>query len=877
MAATTMDKTGVVGALKDALAAGRKKVEELHRSGALGVQVSSAFVDLYDRAIGVAYQEALEGVAPADRAHVVRELAVVAVGGYGRGDLAPYSDIDLLFLLGPRSGPVVKEMVSRLVRDLWDLGLKLSQSVRTAAESIAFARNDMPHRTALLELRLLAGHEGVFAELQRRTQRLRASTSLSRYLDAVVAERMKEHRDDVASVNLLEPNVKKSPGGLRDLHLLRWIAMGRYEIRDPEMLRACGILGPEDMESLANASEFLYRIRHELHFHAGSAQDVLTRDEQVRISKWLGFENQGALFGVERFMQHYYRQTTALHDLVVRFAERARRPGTFQRVLNRLAKARVEEHFDIDRETIAFQPEVRPEALGKAEVLLRLFDLARERKVAVASESLERARAAASKCDITPEARRLFLEIMTRPRGLGGLVRNLHRTGLLGRFIPAFEHARCLMQFNQYHKYTVDEHSIRALEAATLRAEDRGPLGDAYREIRRKDVLHLAVLLHDIGKGHEEDHSEVGKRIAEDLGALVGLGENEARQLVFLVHKHLLMAHTAFRRDVEDRKTILQFVRGVGTIETLRMLYLLTAADTEAVAPGEFSSWKESLLTQLYVLSSDELAGTVPEAIEKARADELRAKVTGEISGGFDPAWLEAQLATLPLGYLRRTSPATIAHHLEILKTLGPDGVRVEAEYQGSTGITQYTVFTRDSLIPGIFSKLAGVLAAERFQIVDAQITTRADGLIIDSFRCIDTDHKGEPPQFRRRDVADRIEQVLRGQRKVESLFAAHPVRDPRPSARPIRGTTQIEIDNDSSDHYTVVEVFAEDRLGLLYAITRTLFEHGLSISSAKISTSLDQIVDVFYVSGADGQKLTEQSRVEALRRSLVEVIEARG
>ncbi len=857
--------------LKDLLARGRREIEAIHRQGALGGQVSSALTDLYDRIIVRAYQEAVERLPQGDRPSLLRDLALVAVGGYGRGDMAPFSDVDLLLLHAPRAGPVVQEVVRALVRDLWDIGVKLSQSVRTPGGCIDFAKRDLPLRTSLTELRLLVGSGGLFAELQRRCHRLLASGSITRFIDAVLRERRQEHQDYIASVNLLEPNVKKSPGGLRDVHLLRWVALPRYGTRDPEMLRVGGVLAPEDAQTLAGASEFLSRVRNELHFQAGGAQDVVTRDEQVRIAKWLGFETRGPLLGVERFMQHYYRQTTALHDVVVRFAEGARRGNPLRRAIDRLMTSRVEEHFLLNRKTVSFVPEA---ALERGEVLLRLFDLARLHGVAVAHESLERARAAAPACAITPEARKRFLEIVANPEGLGVLVRNLHRIGLLGRFIPAFERARCLMQFNQYHKYTVDEHSIRALEAAAWRMRDPGPIGQAYRETRRKDVLHLAVLLHDIGKGYEEDHSEVGKRLAEELSELLGLGEHERQQLVFLVHKHLLMAHTATRRDISDVRTIVEFVRKVGTVETLRMLTVLTAADTEAVAPGSLTGWKESLFVELYASSMEELSGQAPVADEKERAEALRSKLRGALAGRFPPEWLERQLPAMPLPYLLRTEPERVAAHLRAQQELAPGGVRVESEYLPETGLAQYTVFAHDGLTPGLFSKITGVLAAERFQIVDAQIVTRSDGLVVDTFRGVDMDFKGEPPAHRRSEVAERIEQVLLGKRTVEELFAARRATSRREAPAPSAGPTQVEIDPASSDRFTIVEVFADDRPGLLYRIARTIFEEGLSIASAKISTRLDQVVDVFYVTDPAGAKVTDPARLETLRKRLLEVID---
>ena len=863
--------------LKDQLAKERKEVEALHRGGALGGQVSSAFVDLFDRIIARAYREAVENVASGERSRVLRELALVAVGGYGRGDMAPFSDVDLLFLVAPRAHPIVEQVTNGLVRRLWDIGMKLSQSVRTPGNCISFARQDFALRTSLAEMRFLTGSEGLTSDLQRRVHRLMANTWINRFIATALNDRVQEHKEySVASASLLEPNVKKSPGGLREVHLLRWVALPRYGIRDTEMLRIGGVLTAEDAGFLAETTDLLLRIRHELHFRAGAAQDVLTRDEQVRVAKWLEYEDEGPLLGVERFMQQYHRRTSGLHDLVMRFLDGARKRSPALRFINRMLTHRVGDHILVSRDGIALDPDAPDGALARAEVLLQLFDMARQHGVKVAHESLERVRKAVPGCEVTPPARSRFLRIMENPEELGGLVRDLHRVGLLGRFIPAFEHARCLMQFNQYHKYTVDEHSIRALEAAAWRNRDPGPIGKAYREIKRKDVLHLAALLHDIGKGREEDHSEVGKRLAVELSDLLGLDEKERDRLVFLVHKHLLMAHTAFRRDVSDMKTIVQFVRQVGTLETLRMLYVLTAADTEAVAPGSFTSWKESLLTELYDRSCDELAGDTPVADEREKGETVRHKVREKLRGQFPDEKLEKQLGAMPLSYLQRVEPEIVAAHLRGEQAIETAGVHVDSEYVGEIGLTQYTVFAREGLTPGIFSKISGVLAAERFQIVDARILTWGDGLIVDTFRGVDGDFKAEPPLHRRIEVAQQIERVLLGKKSVEELFAARRPSTGGEQASASGEPTRVEIDNASSDHYTVVEIFTDDRPGLLYVIARTLLELGLSVASAKISTRLDQVVDVFYVADKAG-KITGTARLAEIRRRLLDMLASTG
>jgi [protein-PII] uridylyltransferase len=856
--------------LKGLLKRQREEIRSRHDAGALGGQIATALTDLYDRVISAAYTLALERVSASARPSLLENLALVAVGGYGRGDTAPFSDIDLLFLRSKKAGTAEQDVIKSLVRDLWDYGMKLSQSVRTPEDTIEFARQDLPMRTSLTEGRLLIGSQALFADLQRRNHRLISTSSITKFIDQVLEERRKEHQDYFATVNLLEPNVKKSPGGMRDVHLLRWIALPRYGTRDPQMLRAAGVLNLEDAQTISLGTEFLSRIRNEMHFHAGQAQDVLTRDEQVRVAKWMKFENQGPLLFVERFMQQYHRQTTALHDAVMRFAHGARTPGMFRTLIDKFSTRVVQEHYVVASDSVALRDDA---PVDKAETLLTLFDLARRHSVRVAHESLERVRRVVPSCVLTPESRKLFLQVVSEPKGLGLLVRNLHRVGLLGRFIPAFEHARCLMQWNQYHKYTVDEHSIRALESATFRLNDKGPVGQAYRETKRKDVLHLALLLHDIGKGYEEDHSEVGKRIAETLSAEVGLGEHERQQLVFLVHKHLVMAHVATRRDINDPATLVQFVRTVGTEETLRMLFLLTVSDTDAVAPGSLTSWKESLFAELYARATEELTGDSPVADEAERKEKICGQLRPALAPEFGLDWLNAQLSAMPLSYLRKTAPETLAIHLRAQKQMGESGVRVEFRHLKERGLTEYTVITRDTITPGIFAKITGVLACLRFQIMEAEIVTRADGLVVDTFRGVDSDYSKEPPPSRAKEFADGIEKVLLGKQTVEALFAAR--NEPAlPRSSQVPGPpTQVEIDNTTADRATIVEVFADDRLGLLYSIARTLFELDLSIRSAKISTSLDQAADAFYVTDKGGAKVEDPARLDAIRKRLLEVI----
>lgn len=860
--------------LKRSHAARWKTICDRHAAGASGREVAAALTSAYDETLLRVIRATLDPLPPHDRERLTTSLAVVAVGGYGRGDLALHSDVDLLFLHADDPAPAVLDSISALVRNLWDVGLRLAQSVRTPEDAARFARDDLKTRTALQDARLLAGPAPLFEDLRGRIREGIASTSIRRFLNDALAIRSREHTDYYAeTVCLLEPNVKKSAGGLRDVHLLRWLAMARYGTADLATLAQQGHLASNDTSSLEIAFEFLRRIRNELHRRAGSAQDVLTRDEQLRLAPWLGFEQEGPLLGVERFMQQYYRHTTNVHDITMRFVDRLRDEARRRTRADVVAAQRLNAHCVLMRNRIVIDPAVSADALTDAAVLLGFFDLARCHGVAADSDSLERIRAAVPTVIVTPAARERFLACLGNPSAIGPLLRNLHRIGLLSRFVPPFEHARCLIQFNLFHHYTVDEHSIRAVEMASRRMQDPGALGQAYRQIHRKDLLHLALLLHDLGKGMPGDHSEVGERIAGEVGEQFGLPAEDRHLLCFLVRQHLLMAHTALRRDLADAHTVMQFTRAVATPKALRMLYVLTAADTEAVAPGEWTAWKESLLTELYYLASEELTGSAPVGDEEARVRSIRERLLNVFGETFAHGWLANQLGRMPDEYLLATEPERVERHLHVLRHFEPGGVRVQGDYDAALRLSRYTVFAWDGLTPGIFSKITGTLASVGFQIVDAQIVTRADGLVIDTFRGIDGDFADEPPFDRRAEVAQHIEDILCGRECVEALWA----RRGRPIATaPATGPAeppQVEIDNDSSHRFTIIDVFAADRRGLLYRIAKALFECGLSVYSAKISTHYNQVVDAFYVTAQGGAKVTDEQQCETIRRRLLDAV----
>ena len=859
----------------------RQAIRQRLLAGASGDEVVTATTDMVDGLIIGRYRTAARTGGEALTTAGFQHCCLVAIGGYGRRELAPYSDIDLMFLFHPDAAKVMPELVKQVLHPLWDSGFQVGHSVRTIQDCVDLGLADLTVRTSMMEARFLAGSADLFQQFHARYERRVVSHGFDTYLDQKVAERQREYQKFGETVYLLEPNVKKSKGGLRDLHLLQWIGAARFHTATIRELSDRGILSQADYRAIKEAKEFLLRVRSFLHIRAGMAQEILTFDEQVWLATHLGFTDRPHLLAVEQFMQQYYRHTMGLHAALMRFVERCRRRSLWQQVARWLPSPRIDRYFVVDGEALTVPVELRSQVLERPASLLTLFDLARSRRLTIDPSLLEdihrQAETLSSEQFHTPETGRTFLSILAGP-GTARTLEAMHRAHLLEKLVPAFSRVRGLMQFNQYHKYTVDEHSLLAVAKAEALAEHTGVLGEVYREIKRKDLLHLALLLHDLGKGHEEDHSEVGRRLAEETAARLGFDERDSRTLVMLVHRHLLMAHTAFRRDPYDEKVLLPFAREVGTPEVLRKLLTLTAADIAAVGPDVLTKWKESLLIELYLRAMQEVSGERETADEPQRlariADEVVSQQGVDRELPSDKAWIRSELEQFPLRYVYGTSPRRIAAHLGAIRRLQVGGVVVETEFNAPLGTCEYAVIAHDDLIPGLFSKIAGVMAAGGLQILDAQIVTRKDGVVVDTFQVADPDYQGAPPADRCESIAGTITEVLTGRQAIETLMRRGTRLNMGRSLPAHRQPSEVRIDNETSDRFTILDVFADDRQGLLYIITNAIFQLGLSVHASRISTRLDQVADVFYVTGMDGKKVEEAGRLESIRASILNEIE---
>ncbi len=797
----------------------RQRQGAMYCSGTVAAhQVISALTAIPDEIIESLYQNVL-----LTSPKLSDGLAIVALGGYGRGELSPYSDIDLMFLYQGPYQALAEDASKKILHTLWDVGFRVGHSLRNINDCIVMAKLDLTVRTALSESRIVSGNKAFFEQFVARFYQSVILRNTGSYINAKMKERAEECEKHGTTVHLLEPHVKLSQGGLRDIHLFKWIAFCRHQTSSLETLRDLGVLSKADYQLLSDAQEFLWQIRNDLHFTANQCQDVLTFDDQIHLAKLYEFKDKPHLLGVEQFMTQYYEKTTQIRDITVPILEQMR-PKRFRFYVRRIFKRKIlEQDFLMVGDEISILPQACERITQSMSGLLKFFNLAQIYHLKPSFET----RALIHQSSLVAESFLPLLKILSISGEVVWVLRELHRLRILEKIIPAFAHSRALMQFNAYHKYTVDEHSFRAVEEAESLLHDNKREGVVYREIHKKEILHLALLLHDIGKGQEGDHSEIGAQIADKASDRFGIDKETKKILLFLVKEHLLMTHLAFRRDLSDMQVLMGFAKTVGTPEVLKMLYILTLADVAAVGPGTLTDWKRELLGELFEKTLSILTGeNVPQ---------MREPLTGVID-------------------------------------LSNEKVQVTAHYNDVRKMTEYTIVTLDTLTEAIFSKISGVLSAKGLQILGATIITGENQIVIDTFQVEDIDFIGKPPQDRLEDVNSAIREVLLGNLQVETLLIHRRRRGGRIALRPV--PTQVEVDNISSDRFTILEVFAEDRQGLLYFITKAIFEAGLSVHTAKISTQLDQIVDVFYVTDLSGAKLIDASESLKVKEHLMRTID---
>lgn len=866
----------------------REALYERLKEGALGGEIVQAFSDFMDALLIARFREVIhEG--KADIQTNWQQCCLVAMGGYGRRELAPYSDIDVMVLTHGNQPEMAQVISKGVFHHLWDLGFQVGHSVRSIAECLEIGEADLPARTSLMESRFLGGNPAVFQEFLKKFDRRILKRQAKQFVLDKIEERRREYAKFGGTVFLLEPNIKKSKGGLRDVHLIQWIGQARFGAGTIQELADQGILAFQDYQILQEAQEFLWRIRGFLHFEAKRAQDILTFDDQVRLAEIYGLSDLPNLLAVEQFMQQYFRHTTGLHDRCLRFLEQTQELSWVSRMRRWWPNSLIEGSFRIEDGRLTIHAEKLHGVLESPILLLRLFELSQAQAVPVDSKILNELSqyltTIPNELFHTEEASRIFRGILSRPGRIGQTLEAMHQASLLEKLVPAFARVRGLMQFNQYHKYTVDEHSLLAVKETECLQEDQGIIGEVYRQIQDKDILHLAVLLHDLGKGRPGDHSKIGQEIAHKMADRLELSEQDREVLAYLVFHHLVMSHTAFRRDLNDPKIILTFARKMKTVEVLQKMFILTVADISAVGPEVMTKWKESLLGELYSRTYEvmmegqaskkvERGGSVLRPVDRKALLERMITQGREIQEPDWPSWVDEQLLQLPDWYIASIPVKQLATHLLAIKNLPAQPTYVEGQNNIELGISEYVLITRAQAKPGLIMQVTGVLAALDLEVLHAQIMTLADGTVLDVFSVNDGSCDGQPSDSRLREVSQELQAVVQEETSVEQVFERRRRMNFGTQFPTGRRPTEVLIDNEVSDSCTVIDVFADDKPGLLFVLAKTLVQLDLSIHMARIGTRLDQVVDVFYVTNAQGDKIhtkEEEDKIQGVLCSAVD------
>jgi [protein-PII] uridylyltransferase len=872
--------------VEGAYAAAKRQLEEDGDGRACAAGLSA----FQDALIKLAYDFTTKHVYRVENPTAAERMAVVAQGGYGRGLLAPGSDIDLLFLLPYKQTAWGESVAEYMLYLLWDLGFKVGHATRNIDQCVRLSHSDMTIRTALLDARLILGDAPLFADFQRRFRKEVLEGNPRAFVEAKLAEQNVRHARAGASRYLVEPNVKDGKGGLRDLHTLHWLAKHLYPDKAEAEFVEAGVFNRHEYRSFRRCESFLWTVRCELHFLTERAEERLSFDVQQLMAERLGYKGHAGLSAVERFMKHYFLVAKEVGDLtgiVCSALELKQLKGlpALDTLLapfswRRRAKLRRTSDFRIENGRIYA---VSKEAFAKDPVnFIRLFSLADEHQASFSPEVLRQVRSNFRLIDdalrANPTANRLFLKLLTDSRDPEAMLRKMNEAGVLGRFIPDFGRVVSMMQFNMYHHFTVDEHLIRTI--GFLSGIERGKFAmehpvssEIVRTIDSRRALYVAALLHDMAKGRDEDHSIAGARIARELGPRLGLNASETETAVWLVEHHLSMSLFAQSRDLNDPKTLRDFAALVQSRERLKLLLLLTVADIRAVGPGVWTGWKGQLLRTLYFETEPLLGGghtTLSRSERVARAqDELRERLAG-----WPKHDLEHFIDRHYPSYWLRTDLAMVAEHAKLIRDAEAQSrpIVTHIATDAFRGVTEITLLAPNH--PRLLAMVAGACTGAGANIVDAQISTTRDGMALDTIHLEREFDHAEDEERRARKIAVTIERLLRGDVRLAEVVSTK--RKPKARLSAFTVEPQVAIDNTLSDALTVIEINGLDRPGLLYDVTREISDLNLDIASAHIATFGEKAVDVFYVTDLTGKKITSKSRESAIRERLLKVLAVR-
>ncbi len=844
------------GSLRSFLEEESRVIREAHFSGAPGSEIVQRRTGLIDRFLREAHHRR-EAAAPAP--------CLVAVGGYGRGELNPYSDIDIMFLCRDEAD---RGSAVELLYLLWDAGMDLGYSVRTINECTELARQDIKIRTSLLESRLIAGDPALYASFLRTMQSAVFYWKPSEFVTQKISERNATRLKFGGSLYLREPNIKEGTGGLRDAHIALWIAFVHFQSPSLQNLITKGVISEGQYGVFLRSRNFFWRLRNEMHYLSGRKNDHLTFDLQEQAAKDFGFRDSAHLLAVERFMKAYFihaRNVKEFSNIVIEAALPRPPKRWFERT-------RTMGPFSLVGKTLVLREE--RDCCSDISLLMQAFRIAQSHHAVFS----DRMKAAVRSCRLGEEALQsargseIFLEILNDPDNVSETLNLMKDLRFLGRYIPEFRPIQALARHDYYHLYAVDEHILLAIRNLEKLWSGMFPslttLREAFSTLKKRWVLFLAVLIHDLGKAYRRDHDSHGVKIAERVLGRLGVSGDDRSRILFLVRHHVAMSSLSQRRELSDRKVIADFSRLVQDRQNLAMLYVLTYADISAVNPGAWTQWKAALLQDLYLktlafFDSSELAAEGMHARLVLRSTKIK-----EAAAGLFPAEeIDSFLVSMPDQYILYTSTQKVIDHLHMMQRLSREKLVIQERHYPEKGYTELTVCAYDAY--GMFYRTAGAIAAKNLNILRAQVYTSRSGVMIDTFQITD-------PEGRLCDYSDAWESVRTALRASLMSGSKPPEPGLYTAGRRIPGeiVPAIEFDNETSEAFTIIDVTARDMVGFLYRITKTLYELNLDIGSAKIVTEGARVMDSFYVADLLHKKITDTDRLEKIREALRKVVE---
>ena len=872
----------VIELLRNALVDGRAELAtRLSDKPYAGTECAEGHAFLIDQLVRVIHDHVTRDIYPANNRSTGERLTIMAVGGYGRGEMAPHSDVDIAFLTPSKKTPWCEQVIEAMLYFLWDLGLKVGHSSRSLDDMVRMAKSDLTIRTALLEGRYVWGDQPLYEEAKRRFFSEVVAGTERQFVAEKLAERDERHKRLGDSRYVVEPNIKEGKGGLRDLHTLYWIGKYIHKVREPAELVEVGLLTRNEYRAFRRAENFFWAVRCHIHTITNRAEDRLTFDLQREVAARMRFTDRPGKSSVERFMQYFFLQAKRVGSLTAVFLAQLDEQFAAQRPRGILASFKAKPRKLKGYTVIGGKIKAPSDKWFEQDPvrLLEIFALAEAEGLEIHPETMRQAardeHLLKGKVRRDTQANKYFMSVLAGRNDPETVLRWMNETGVFGRFVPDFGRVNAQMQFDMYHHYTVDEHTIRAI--GLLSRIERGLEAEAHprstgliHELASRRVAYVAVLLHDIAKGRGGDHSVLGAEVALRLCPRLGLDEDETQLVSWLVRYHLLMSATAFKRDLADPKTIEDFVAVVQSIERLRQLTILTIVDIRAVGPGVWNSWKGQLLGELYDRAEERLrlgykAHGRLERIDHKKAAVAqclgaRGKLVESVGGKMgDTYWIAEPEDIIALNLVQ----------LDAARKL-KDALSIHCEYYAARGATLVTVIAADH--PGLFYRIAGGIHLAGGNIIDARIHTARDGRAVDNF--LVQDPLGRP--FMEAEQLERLKAAIRDAlaNRVELVpsLAKRPLPHRRAEAFDVR--PWLHFDNKASNRFTVIEVSARDRPALLNRLGRALFEAQLIIHSAHITTYGERAVDTFYVTDLLGHKVDRPDRLKAIEKLLLAAAE---